>query len=332
MSKLFTLIVCTYMRPKPLLKLLQSVHKQTLYPHAILIVDGSTNADTEKMLLENKFKHLKYYKVSAQDRGLTKQRNYGIGLVADTSEFICFLDDDIVLTPTYFEHLIGTYKTHPAALAVGGYIANEVQWEQADQLQDPSKFYYDGWMRSEPSRFKLRKKLGLQPKAVPGIMPDFSHGRPVSFLPPSGKVYQIEQLMGGAASYRKNIFEELRFSTYFQGYGLYEDADFSLRLAKLGNIYLNTNAQLAHYHEVSGRPNQYNYGKMVVRNGWYVWRVKYPNPDIKARIKWHATAYLLTLIRFANGMTSNKKREALTESLGRVVGWLSLVFNPPKLD
>ncbi|WP_313791315.1 hypothetical protein [Lacinutrix neustonica] len=49
-------------------------------------------------------------------------------------------------------------------------------------------------------------------------------------------------------------------------------------------------------------------------------------------MKWHATAYLLTLIRFVNGLTSNKKREALTESFGRVVGWLSLVFNPPKLD
>ncbi|WP_313791314.1 glycosyltransferase family 2 protein [Lacinutrix neustonica] len=251
MSKSFTLIVCTYMRPNALLKLLESVHNQTVYPNDILIVDGSTNGDTQKLLNDHPFKNLKYFKVDEKNRGLTKQRNFGISKVDGASEIVCFLDDDIVLTPTYFENLIGTYETHPMALAVGGYITNDVQWEKTDGLQDPSRFYYDGWMRPEPSRFKLRKKLGLNPNAPPGMMPDFSHGRPVSFLPPSGKIYKIEQLMGGTSSYRKKIFEELRFSTYFQGYGLYEDADFSLRLAKHGSVYLNTNAQLAHYHEAS---------------------------------------------------------------------------------
>jgi carbohydrate-selective porin OprB len=53
---------------------------------------------------------------------------------------------------------------------------------------------------------------------------------------------------------------------------LYEDADFALRVSKIG-VYLNTAAQLHHYHDVQGN-NQYQYGKMVVRNGWYVWRVK----------------------------------------------------------
>jgi hypothetical protein len=55
---------------------------------------------------------------------------------------------------------------------------------------------------------------------------------------------------------------------------LYEDADFCFEGIKNGKLYLNTAAQLHHYHDVQGRPNQYQYGKMVVRNGWYVWRVK----------------------------------------------------------
>ncbi|WP_082041711.1 glycosyltransferase family 2 protein [Lacinutrix sp. Hel_I_90] len=331
MSKPFTLIVCTYMRPQPVLQLLHSVTSQTFYPNEILIIDGSTTTETENILAENQFKNLKYFKVSAEDRGLTKQRNFGISKVEESSEIVCFLDDDIVLSPSYFEQLLGTYDTHPKTLAVGGYITNEVQWEKTDGLQDPSKFYYDGWMRSEPLRFKIRSKLALQPNAAPGIMPDFSHGRPVSFLPPSGKVYNIELLMGGASSYRVEIFKTLRFATYFEGYGLYEDADFSLRLTKMGDIYLNTNAQLVHNHDTLGRPNQFHYGKMVLRNGWYVWRVKYPKPSLKARVKWHGTAFLLTAIRIINGLTSKKKKEALTESLGRVVGWLSLVFNPPKV-
>ena len=138
--------------------------------------------------------------------------------------------------------------------------------------------------------------------------------------------------MGGVSSYKKEIFDTLKFSTYFDGYGLYEDADFSLRLAKTGNLYVNTNAQLEHYHDGSGRPNKYSYGKMVIRNGWYVWRVKYPNPSIKAKLKWHATAVLLTKIRLLNVITTSSRKEAFTESLGRIVGWFSIIINPPKVE
>ncbi|WP_445734167.1 glycosyltransferase family 2 protein [Mariniflexile sp.] len=328
----FTLIVCTYMRPQPLLKLLQSVAKQTVYPNEILVIDGSTNTDTETILKENSFKNLKYIKVDKTNRGLTKQRNFGINLVAESSEIICFLDDDIVLKDNYFEDLINTYKIKLDAFAVGGYIINDVNWKKTSGEKNANTFYFDGWMRNEPSRFRLRRKFGLQPDADPGFMPTFSHGRAIGFLPPSGKIYEVEQIMGGVSSYRKEVFNSLSFSTYFEGYGLYEDADFSLRIAKMGKLYVNTKAQLFHYHDDSGRPNQYKYGKMVVRNGWYVWRIKYPKPTFKATLKWHATSFLLTVIRFTNTITTNKKQEALTESLGRVAGWLSLLLNKPKIE
>ena len=43
----FSLIICTYMRPVPLQTLLDSVLEQTVYPHEILIIDGSTNTATQ---------------------------------------------------------------------------------------------------------------------------------------------------------------------------------------------------------------------------------------------------------------------------------------------
>ena len=138
--------------------------------------------------------------------------------------------------------------------------------------------------------------------------------------------------MGGVSSYKKAIFDTLSFSANFEGYGLYEDADFSLRIAKLGKLYVNTNARLSHHHDASGRPNKFKYGKMVVRNGWYVWRVKYSNPSFKSRIKWNLTVLLLTTIRFLNVLTTNHRKEAFTEALGRIVGWLSLLFNKPKIN
>lgn len=327
----FTLIICTYKRSQPLFKLLLSVQHQTLYPNEILIVDGSPDDFTKEMLTQNSFQGLKYFKVDEKDRGLTKQRNYGIARVQEVSEVVCFLDDDTVLEPTYFEEIIKTYALFPEALGVGGYITNETNWTKTtpDYQARINEFYYDGWKRKDGSRFVWRKKLGLDSNRPPGCLPEFSHGRSIGFLPPSGKIYQVEQLMGGVSSFRKTVFQEFQFSTYFEGYGLYEDADFTLRLSKVGKLYINTNAQLGHYHDASGRPNKYDYGKMVVRNGYYVWRVKYPNPSFKAKMKWHLITLLLSAIRFTNVITTSKQKEAFTETLGRMSGWFTLFFNPP---
>lgn len=328
-----SLIICTYMRPQSLQQLLRSVMIQTVYPDEIIIVDGSLNQDTVTVLNQNSFKNLQYHLVTPKYRGLTKQRNYGVGKVSDAIDIVCFLDDDTVLEKDYFEQILKTYTDYPNALGVGGYICNENKFQFVGHDYKPTieEFYFDGWKQKEGSRFVLRKKLKLDSDCPPGYSSLYSHGRSVGFLPPSGKTYEVEMFMGGVSSFRKEVFNKMHFSTYFEGYGLYEDADFTLRVAKTGKLYVNTAAQLNHYHDAAGRPNQYLYGKMVVRNGWYVWRTKNPKPTMKHQLKWHAITILLTVIRFSNVLTSTTKKEALTEALGRTVGWLSLLFYKPKI-
>ena len=322
------------MRAEPLLKLLHSVQLQSVHPSEIIIVDGSTNSETQEMLENNHFENLSYFLVSKDNRGLTKQRNFGISKVSLYSEIVCFLDDDTILDNHYFKNIIATYTVYPDAYGVGGYITNETNWQRVENENEVKRneFYFDGYKRVDGSRFVLRKKLGLDSDKPPGFLPEFSHGRSIGFLPPSGKIYHVEQLMGGVSSFKKEIFSEFQFSNYFEGYGLYEDADFTLRVSKKGRLFINTNAQLEHHHDHSGRPNKYVYGKMVVRNGWYVWRVKYPNPSLKAQLKWHSITLLLAVIRFSNTFTTNNKKEALTEASGRFLGWLSLLVNSPKLS
>jgi len=328
----YSLIICTYMRPESLLKLLKSVKSQSLYPDEILIIDGSTNDETTKILEKKTFENLKYFKVNDSERGLVKQRNFGIAKISNDIDIVCFLDDDIILSPHYFKNLIGTYKVFSEAIGVGGYITNEVSWQKIPKGYKRTKgdFEMDGFVRKMGQRFLLRKRLGLFPQAKPCFKSDFSNGFSVSFLPPSGRIYKAEFFMGGVSSFKKEIFEKIKFSPYFEGYGLYEDADFCLRASKYGKMYVNTAAQLEHFHEESGRPNRYKYGKMVIRNGWYVWRVGNPNPTLKARLKWNLTALLLTLIKFSNIFTTSNKKSAFTEALGRTIAWWKLLFNKPK--
>jgi GT2 family glycosyltransferase len=322
------------MRPKPLLQLLQSVAEQTKYPDEILIVDGSTNTETELVLKENQFKNLNYFLVSSENRGLTKQRNFGIERVGAEIEILAFLDDDTKLTSNYFEILIQTYSENNTVFGVGGIAVNESKWSLVQpNLKYNKKHYFefDGFVRKEGLRNVFRNYLGLQSNLAPGRMPDYSHGKTCGF-PMNGKIYEVDLLVGMSFSFRKKVFDEIRFSTYFEGYGLYEDADFSIRALQFGKNVINTNLQLSHYHNPSGRPNQYQYGKMVVRNGWYVWRVKNPKPTLDAKIKWNLITILLTMIRFSNTFTSSKKKQAFTESIGRIVGWWSLIFSKPKMQ
>src|SRR5207247_932846 len=146
--------------------------------------------------------------------------------------------------------------------------------------------------RRDDLRWRLRKLLALESKLPPGFMPPFGHGRPPGY-PPDGEDHKVEFIIGCASAWRRQPSEGLRFSTYFEGYGLYEDLDFSIQAGKRGVIYVCTKARLAHYHAPSGRPNQFRYGIMVVRNGWFVWRRRWPNPGFVSCCKWWAITSVL---------------------------------------
>jgi len=329
---IFSLIICTYKRPKPVISLLDSVVLQTVYPNQILIIDGSTDDETTDVINSSKYDNLVYYKVPPEHRGLTKQRNYGIERVNTSAEVVCFLDDDTILESNYFEELIKTYQNDTLIIGVGGVdtINNNWKYKESRIIYNKYKYFcFEDYFYPEGLRNVVRNYLGLASNLGPGKMPEFSHGRTCGF-PLNGKIYEVDLLIGMSFSFKRIVTDNCKFSSYFEGYGLYEDADYSIRAQQYGINVINTNAKLAHYHDASGRPNKFQYGKMVVRNGWYVWRVKYPNPSFKAQFKWHAITLLLTAIRLSNALTSSQKKEAATESMGRIVGWLSLLFNKPK--
>ncbi|MFV8373881.1 glycosyltransferase family 2 protein [Flavobacterium sp. LB1P71] len=327
-----SLIICTYMRPQALLQLLQSVQLQTIYPDEVLIIDGSSNKETEAAIFENQFRNLQYFLVPENCKGLTKQRNFGLDKIALTSTVVAFLDDDTELMPNYFQELIKTFKDNQEISGVGGVAINENGWRLAEpnKRYDPNRYFqFDGFVYKEGQRNVMRNYLGLQSNLGPGRMPDYSHGKTCGF-PLNGKTYEVDLLIGMSFAFRKKVFDSLRFSTYFEGYGLYEDADFSIRALQFGKNIINTKVQLNHYHHPSGRPNQYKYGRMVVQNGWYVWRIKKPKPSLDEKLKWHSITILLTIIRFSNIFTTTNRAAAFTEALGRMVGWWSLLINKPK--
>lgn len=329
----FSLIICTYCRAYSINRLLNSIKEQTNYPFEIIIVDSSPGQETELMLKEEYYERVQYYKVGEKDRGLTKQRNFGIKTAHKDSEILCFLDDDIVLKPNYFEQLITTFSIYPEAVGVGGAIINDDVWVKI-QPREPKKFekyYFKEWERKLGSRNVLRKKLGLLSDKPPGVMPTFSNGFSIGFYPLTGEIHKVEYFMGGVSGFKKELFNEIKFSEYFQGYGLYEDMDFCLRATKIGQLFLNTDAQVYHLHEEAGRPDHFKYGKMVVENGWVVWKLKNPSPNFPAVFKWNLIILLLSIIRIKNALI-DKESGAFKDAMGRLFAWVKLGFIKPKYE
>ena len=327
-----SLILCTYMRPDALSRLLESIQDQSVYPDEILVVDGSTDDKTMTRLKAMSVPNLIYHKVPDEERGLTRQRNFGLKRFDRSNEIVCFLDDDTILDRNYFKEILRCFKENEDAVGVGGVAVNENRWTKNlnENLCDNVKYYcLDGYIIKESSRNVLRNRLGLQSDSPPSVMPKFSHGRTYSY-PLTGKSYPVDLMVGMSMSFKASVFENIEFSRYFEGYGLYEDADFCIRALQCGQNYIATAARLEHHHDSAGRPNTFRYGKMVLRNGWYVWRVKYPKIDLKNRLKWNAVSFVLTLVRLGNVVTGPDRMAAFREVLGRTVGWFSLIFNKPK--
>ena len=323
------------MRPKAICVLLDSIVSQIKVPDEIIIIDGSLNEETKDILKEKQYNlNIRYFLVEKEFRGLTRQRNYGVERVREDMDLIAFLDDDIRLDVNYFKELVEPYINDDQVIGVGGCTTNEVSWSKQDASTVCTNRYYciDGYVRKESLRYRLRGLLGLVPSTQPGVISTYSHERPVAFLPPSDKYYEVDFMMGGIASFKKILFDQISFSHYFEGYGLYEDKDFTLRARALGKLIVNTKAKLEHLHDPSGRPNKFYYGQMVIRNGWYVWQVATPKPGVEGTLKWYLNASVLILIRLINIVTGPKRIEACTESFGRIYGLITLLWDTPKVD
>jgi GT2 family glycosyltransferase len=326
---MLSLIICTYKRPLPIARLLQSVARQSAFPDEILVIDASPDEETkqavEKFSTGTQNLNIRYIRAGEGERGLTRQRNKGISLAE--GDLISFLDDDTVLTPGYFSEIAACFERHPDAIGVGGQITNALEWTPANLIHPASLrvFRWGNWEHRDDLRWRLRKLLWLDSPLPPGWMPPSGNGRSPFFPPMEGLDHQVESLMGCASTWRKEIFRKHQFSNYFQGYGLYEDLDFCVRVAQDGPIYLCTRAQLEHHHASGGRPDQFTYGKMVVRNGWFVWRRRWPDPAPKDQIKWWLTTFLLMFLRFIDLRNAEPK-----EALGRALGMLTLIWDRPK--
>lgn len=271
-----SVVTPTLERPGEVDGLLKNLAQQTLLPSELILVDGapSTDVSTERLVAteaSNCPYRVRYVRHSG---GTAVQRNAGIDIAE--GDFIAFIDDDIRLEPDFFEQIMAVF-TQDEDCRVGGiagYITNQ---------------HFD---INSAARWRWNQRLHLYTTYEPGRY-DFGTGYPINryMQPPHNTNREIDFMGAGCAMWRRGVFVDgLRFSEFFSGHGVLEDAHLALRAAKKWRLLECGRARCVHLQSsksredarMTARKTAINYRYVFIdivpkrtwKQEWRFWRVQ----------------------------------------------------------
>ena len=249
--------VCTYNRHSSLERFLNSLETQNRLPETVLIVDAGSDDLTESMLISRSWRlnRIVYLRVGDSLRGLTRQRN--VALDWCSTDLIAFFDDDIVMEMDCLKELETTIRNSHDIVGVGSCILNE---------DAKPGFLWNSLYR-----------LGAMPDLTPGKYQRSGLVAPLRLLGEHQSEIDVDRLPGGCTIWRTALAQKVRFNDIFHGYAQSEDLEFSRRIAKYGRLVISGKAQVRHLHEMRGRADQIQLGRMGIVNRHYIHRTTLPD-------------------------------------------------------
>jgi glycosyltransferase involved in cell wall biosynthesis len=266
----FSVVIATRDRPAVLRETLTVLARCDPQPAETLVVDGSDDGSAEPVARDASA-------VYARSRpGLTIQRN--VGLDAAAGDVVVFLDDDATAHPRLFAALADGYRD-PDVVGVTGPV-----------LEPGARRF--GNMRSRWRRL-------LPGGGREGSLTRFGYPRRIQ---DEGRERDVEYMLGGLMSARRDVAARLRFDERLTGYALMEDEDFSYRLSRVGRIRFLPSASVVHRRVDADRTTARGreFGRTVVVNRAYLFRKNFPRTPL-ARLQFGLLVGVLLVHRAANG-------------------------------
>lgn len=129
-----TIQLCTYNRAALLERALDACFEQSVADDAyeiVLVDDGSTDATPETIERMRERANCRFTVVSQPNSGLAKGRNAGIARAS--GERIIFIDDDVLVLPTFVAEHLRSHAAHPQSIVRGG----AIEVDDLDDLPPP---------------------------------------------------------------------------------------------------------------------------------------------------------------------------------------------------
>ena len=196
-----SLIILTYNNLDYTRQCLESIFTKTIYPnYEIVVVDNASTDGTPDYLRSVAASHPNVRLVlNDENRGFASGNNQGVH--ASSGEYICFLNNDVIVTPGWLSGLL-THLSDPSIGAVGpvtNYAGNE------------SRISVDYHHISDLDNFARRYTQ--------------AH---------AGQAFDIRMLALFCMLLRRTVIESVGLLDEQFGVGMYEDDDFSLRIRQKG--------------------------------------------------------------------------------------------------
>jgi glycosyltransferase involved in cell wall biosynthesis len=132
---LVSVVICSYNRAAYISGALDSLYQQTASKDdfEVIVVDNNSTDGTEQVVSKWRSENTEgYFHYSTEtNQGASYARNTGAKLAK--GQWLCFMDDDAIATPSYIENIIKHIHAKPEAIGFGGriipkYIPSEPKW------------------------------------------------------------------------------------------------------------------------------------------------------------------------------------------------------------
>ncbi len=252
---LISAIVPTLDRRDDLLAFVRTLVAQTVVPDELIIVDAGSVPDLESALqraLDGSGVALRYSRSAA---GTSLQRNRALDQAR--GDLLFLLEDDVLLEPDYIERSI----------------------EAFDLPFDPPVGCVLGTFTSPPRRRGWQQRyfqmFGMT-HAVSGDAASIStSGGPRWLMEPSRPV-AVPLASSGRAAYRREAIGAHRFDEYLPGYTMFEDVEFSFRVARDWTLVHTPHARLFHSRSKRARPDRGDRVGRLIYSRFYFFRKHVP--------------------------------------------------------
>ena len=266
----YSVVIATRGRPDVLRDTLESVARCNPAASELIVVDGDESGSAEPVAREAGVGY-------ARSRpGLTVQRNAGLDIAR--GDVVVFVDDDTELDPRVFAALAKAYRD-PQVLGVTGPVID----------RDLRRF---GNMRS-------RWRRVLPGGGREGSLTRYGYPRRVQ---DEARDQDVEYMLGGLMTARRDVAARLRFDEHLEGYGLLEDEDFSYRLSRVGRVRFVPAVSVIHRNVGAARRRERarEFNRTVVVNRAYLFRKNFRRTPL-ARAQFAMLVGVLVVHRAVNG-------------------------------
>lgn len=211
-----SIIIPTLDRSKSLEETLNCIKRQTLFPESIIVVDASSNRETEETCKAySKNLPIKHYYFG--EKSSAKQRNFGA--TKTSSKILLFLDDDITFKKNLIEKCLKKINSNSKIKA----LSPRMEGIEHKQPSSILKLYY--WIQAGYTHSNYGGKL-------------FGYG--INCLPcyslEKNSLIESEWLHSSCLFIYKKVFDETRFPS-FTDYSFMEDVYLTAKVAQRNKVY-----------------------------------------------------------------------------------------------